>query len=49
MTNDKLKGKGKTMVGKAKEALGGATGDERMRTEGQGDQAEGKISTRPEL
>jgi uncharacterized protein YjbJ (UPF0337 family) len=42
MTMDKAKGKGKEIVGEAKERVGKATGDEEMDAEGGVDKAEGK-------
>jgi uncharacterized protein YjbJ (UPF0337 family) len=42
MTNDKLEGKAKEIVGEGKERLGEATGDEEMEAEGTADKLEGK-------
>src|SRR6476469_191838 len=43
-TGDKLKGKAQEAVGKGKETVGNATGDERLQGEGLVDQAKGKVS-----
>lgn len=43
MDKDRIKGAGKQMGGKAKEAAGKLTGDEKTKREGQADQAEGKV------
>ena len=43
-TGDTLKGKMQEAVGKGKEALGRATGDDRMEGEGLADQARGNVS-----
>ncbi|MGR3485794.1 MAG: CsbD family protein [Paracoccaceae bacterium] len=40
---DQSKGKMKDMGGKLKEEFGDATGNDEMKHEGQGDQAEGKL------
>lgn len=43
MSNEeKAKGAGENIVGKAKEALGNITGDPQTKAEGQGDQAKGQ-------
>ena len=42
MTNDKLEGKAKEVIGEGKERLGEATGDEEMEAEGTADKLEGK-------
>jgi len=39
----KFEGKADEVVGKAKEGLGGATGDEQMQAEGRGDQVKGGL------
>ncbi|BFV58347.1 CsbD family protein [Kitasatospora sp. CMC57] len=41
--SDKMKHKGQEFVGKAKETTGDMTGDDRLKGEGQGDQAESKV------
>lgn len=38
-TDDKIENKGQDLGGKAKEAVGNATGDEKMQAEGKGDQS----------
>ncbi len=43
MTNDKIKGKGKEVIGAGKEKLGKITGDERLQAEGGSEKAEGKV------
>ena len=40
---DKVEGTGKDLAGKVKEGAGKATGNDRLRVEGQADQAEGKV------
>ena len=40
---DQSKGKGKDLGGKLKEEAGDLTGDKKLKREGQGDQAEGKV------
>ena len=40
---DKVEGTGKDLAGKLKEGAGEATGNERLKAEGQADQAEGKV------
>jgi uncharacterized protein YjbJ (UPF0337 family) len=42
MTTDRIKGKAQQASGKAKEKIGQATGNERLRDEGTADQIEGK-------
>jgi uncharacterized protein YjbJ (UPF0337 family) len=42
MTMDRAKGKGKEVIGTAKEKIGEANGDERLRDEGSADKLEGK-------
>lgn len=41
--DDQAKGKGKDLGGKVKEEAGDLTGNDRMKREGQADQAEGKL------
>jgi uncharacterized protein YjbJ (UPF0337 family) len=41
--DDKLSNKGEDAKGKAKEAVGGATGDEELERQGKGDQAKSDI------
>jgi uncharacterized protein YjbJ (UPF0337 family) len=41
--DDKLQNTGQDLGGKAKEAFGDATGDEQLKAEGQGDQAESDL------
>ena len=41
--SDDIKHKGEELVGKAKEAAGGATGNERLEAEGKSDQGEAKL------
>lgn len=41
-TSDKIEGKAKETVGRGKEAVGAATGDDSLRAEGLKDQAAGK-------
>lgn len=41
--DDQTKGKAKDVGGKVKEEVGGATGNQEMKRDGQGDQAEGKV------
>lgn len=40
---DKVEGTGKDIAGKVKEGIGKAVGNDRLRAEGNADQAEGKI------
>lgn len=40
---DRVEGAAKNMGGKAKEATGKVTGDEKMKAEGKADQIEGKV------
>jgi len=40
---DRVEGAAKTMGGKAKEAAGKVTGDEKLKAEGRADQVEGKV------
>jgi uncharacterized protein YjbJ (UPF0337 family) len=40
---DKMKNKAEELSGKGKEAVGGATGDRDLQSEGQADQASGNI------
>ncbi len=40
---DRVEGSAKNFGGKVKEGLGKATGDEKLKAEGQADQVEGKI------
>ena len=40
---DKVEGPGKDIAGKVKEGIGKAVGNDRLRAEGNADQAEGKI------
>ena len=40
---DKAENKGEELKGKAKEAVGGAVGNESLEAEGKGDQAKGNI------
>jgi len=41
--SDRVEGSAKNMGGKVKEGLGNLTGDSKLKSEGKGDQAEGKI------
>src|SRR5688500_7211359 len=41
--SDRVEGSAKNMGGKVKEGLGNLTGDSKLKAEGKGDQAEGKI------
>jgi len=41
--DDKIQNKAQEMGGKGKEAVGDATGDDRLRAEGQADQSESKV------
>ena len=41
--SDQTEGKGKDIGGKLKEEVGGATGNDEMKRDGQGDQVEGKV------
>jgi len=41
--HDRVEGAAKNMGGKAKEAAGKVTGDEKMKAEGRADQVEGKV------
>ena len=41
--SDQTEGKGKDIGGKIKEEVGGATGNDEMKRDGQGDQVEGKV------
>jgi uncharacterized protein YjbJ (UPF0337 family) len=41
--DDKLDNKGEDLKGKAKEAVGGATGDDELERQGKGDQAKSDI------
>ncbi len=41
--NHRIEGSAKNMGGKVKEGVGNLTGDAKLKTEGKGDQAEGKI------
>ena len=41
--DDQAKGKAKDIGGKVKEEVGDLTGDDKMKTEGQADQVEGKV------
>ena len=43
MNDDHAMGSAKDTIGKGKELAGTATGNERLKAEGQADQAEGKI------
>ncbi len=43
MDDDRVKGSAQNMKGKAKEAAGKALGDEKLKSEGRGDQAAGKV------
>jgi len=43
MNEDRMKGSLKEAKGKIKEAAGKATGDEKLKREGQADQVEGKV------
>jgi uncharacterized protein YjbJ (UPF0337 family) len=43
MDDDRVKGSAQNLKGKAKEAAGKALGDEKLKAEGRGDQAAGKI------
>ncbi|WP_127781741.1 CsbD family protein [Rhodococcus sp. X156] len=40
---DKAKNKAEELIGKAKEAVGGASGNKDLKHEGQGDQAKGNV------
>ena len=40
---DQTEGKAKDVGGKVKEEVGGATGNDEMKRDGQGDQVEGKV------
>ncbi|WP_441245124.1 CsbD family protein [Kitasatospora sp. McL0602] len=42
-TSDKMQHKAQEVVGAAKEKVGDATGNDRLKAEGQGDQAESKV------
>lgn len=41
--HDRVEGAAKNLGGKAKEAAGKVTGDEKLKAEGRADQAEGKV------
>lgn len=41
--HDRVEGAAKNMGGKAKEAAGNVTGDEKLKAEGRADQVEGKV------
>lgn len=41
--DDKIQNKAQEFGGKGKEAVGGATGDDRLKAEGQADQSESKV------
>lgn len=41
--DDKIQNKAQELGGKGKEAVGGATGDDRLKAEGQADQSESKL------
>ncbi|MDY6925217.1 MAG: CsbD family protein [Pseudomonadota bacterium] len=41
--HDRIEGAAKNMGGKAKEAAGNITGDEKLKAEGKADQVEGKV------
>lgn len=41
--HDRIEGAAKNLGGKAKEAAGNITGDEKLKAEGKADQVEGKI------
>ncbi len=43
LTSDKIKGKGKEVIGAGKEKLGEMTGDERLQAEGRSQNVEGKV------
>ena len=43
MDKDRIEGAGKNIKGKIKEGVGKVTGDTKTETEGQADQAEGKV------
>jgi len=43
MNQDQMKGRGKEVKGNIKEAAGKALGNERLQSEGQADQVEGKV------
>lgn len=43
MDKDRIAGSAKEMKGSVKEAIGKATGDAKLRADGQADKAEGKI------
>lgn len=45
MTRDKIKGKGKDVIGTGKQKLGEMTGDETLQAEGRSQKAEGKVQT----
>lgn len=41
--HDRIEGAGKNLGGKAKEAAGKMTGDEKLKADGRADQVEGKV------
>ena len=41
--HDRIEGAAKNLGGKAKEAAGNVTGDEKLKAEGRADQVEGKV------
>ncbi len=43
MTNDRIKGKGKEVIGAGKQKLGEMTGDEELQGEGRSQETEGKL------
>lgn len=43
MNRDEMEGKGENLKGKVKETAGDVTGNERLKREGQADQAAGKV------
>jgi uncharacterized protein YjbJ (UPF0337 family) len=43
MNKDRMKGSATNMGGKVKEGAGKVTGDQKLKTEGKGDQAKGKV------
>jgi uncharacterized protein YjbJ (UPF0337 family) len=43
LTSDKIKGKGKEVIGAGKEKLGQMTGDKRLQAEGKSQNVEGKV------
>ena len=43
MDEDRVKGAGQNVKGKVKEGIGRATGDEKLKAEGRGDQVAGKV------